>query len=106
MKNKSNNLDRLLRSAAAAPAVKAADATLPWTLEQRVLAALRSRSAEEDFSWLAPLLRRAFAAAGALVLACAFLALHSNTSTAANSAAVPEHALAVADLELTRVIVP
>lgn len=104
MKNTNDPLGRLLRSASAEPCAQPERAAVPWSVEQRVLAALRSGARQEDFSWLAPLLRRAFTAAGALVVALAFLALHDmNTSVAA---AQPAHELSVVDQELAFALLP
>jgi hypothetical protein len=102
--NNHHPLHRLLRSAAAAPAAPDVATSVPWSLEQRVLAALRSHRQTEDLFWVAPLLRRAFSAAGALALVVGFLAFHQPAESANNSA--PSHELAVMDQELTLVLVP
>ena len=104
MKENQNPIDRLLRSAAAAPDRRAEAAAPSWSLEQRVLAALRNQRATEDLSWLAPLLRRAFTAAGAMVVVVGFLALHAPSESIASH--VPTHELAVMDQELALALVP
>jgi hypothetical protein len=105
MKQKTNHpLDRLLRSAAAAPSALDEVASVPWSLEQRVLAALRTHRQTEDLFWVAPLLRRAFSVAGALLIVVGFLAFHQPADSSHGIA--PSHELAVMDQELTLVLVP
>jgi hypothetical protein len=105
MKQNNHPLDRLLRSAATAPSLQDEAAAVPWTLEQRVLAALRGQRQPQDVPWLAPLLRQAFAAAGALVIVVGFLAFHAPDNSVASSAPAT-HELAVMDQELTLALVP
>jgi hypothetical protein len=105
MKQKTHPLDRLLRSAAAPPPRQDEAAAVPWTLEQRVLAALRGQRQPEDIPWLAPLLRQAFAAAGALAIVVGFLAFHSPDNSVTGFAPAT-HELAVMDQELTLALVP
>ena len=104
MKQKTTPIDRLLRSAAAAPSAWDEAPSVPWSLEQRVLAALRAHRQTDDLSWLAPLLRRAFSAAGALVVVVGFLAFH--TPAEPTNGAAPSHELAVMDQELMLALVP
>ncbi len=104
MKQNPHPLDRLLRSAAAAPSASAPEVSVPWSLEQRVLASLRQHRSQEDLSWFAPLLRQAFAAAGALVVVVGFLAFHAPAESTA--ASTPSHELAVLDQELAYALIP
>ena len=104
MKENQNPIDRLLRSAAAVQDRRDGAAAPSWSLEQRVLAALRQQRSQEDFSWLAPLLRRAFTAAGALMVVVGFLALHAPSESIASH--TPTHELAVMDQELALALVP
>ena len=75
MKNEQDQLDRLLRSAAEARRNAPAhdDSTVPWTLEQRVLASLRRVAPSAEPGWLLPVIRGAFASASLIVMASAAL---------------------------------
>ncbi len=90
MKSGAPSLDRLLRSAATAPA--AASAPLPFAVEARVLAAWREGSGESELMAVIRLLRRGFALASGIALVVAMGSLLVSRQPVQN-VAVEEFAL-------------
>ena len=108
MKNEQDQLDRLLRSAAEARrnAPAADDATVPWTLEQRVLASLRRVAPAAEPGWLLPVIRGAFASASLIVMASAALYFAHPVGPQSDSAAqMPANEMAFADIPMNQMFV-
>jgi hypothetical protein len=105
MKHENDPLDRMFRAAAAhrRSATAPDDSTVPWTLEQRVLANLRRMSPEAEPGWLLPVIRGAFASASLVVVACATLYFaHPVGQTVASNETAPTSALEYADIPVTQ----
>ncbi len=108
MKNEQDQLDRLLRSAAEARRNAPAhdDSTVPWTLEQRVLASLRRVAPSAEPGWLLPVIRGAFASASLIVMASAALYFAHPMGQQADSAAqIPANEMAFADIPVSQMFV-
>lgn len=105
MKHENDPLDRMFRAAAAhrRAASTPDDSTVPWTLEQRVLASLRKAAPSAEPGWLLPVIRGAFASASLVVVACATLYFaHPGSQTVASNDAAPTSALEYADIPVTQ----
>ena len=105
MKNEQDQLDRLLRSAVearrSAPAPD--DSTVPWTLEQRVLASLRRVAPAAEPGWLLPVIRGAFASASLIVVASAALYfVQPAGQQAVIGEQVPANEMAFADIPVSQ----
>lgn len=105
MKHENDPLDRMFRAAAAHRRSAAApdDSTVPWTLEQRVLASLRKAAPSAEPGWLLPVIRGAFASASLVVVACATLYFaQPATSVVVATEQAPTSALEYADIPVTQ----
>ena len=108
MKNQQDQFDRLLRSAAEARRNSPAhdDSTVPWTLEQRVLASLRRVAPSAEPGWLLPVIRGAFASASLIVVASAALYFTQPAGQQSDSTAqIPANEMAFADIPVSQMFV-
>lgn len=88
---KTHPLDRLLKSAAAAPKTTAVASALDPVLEQRVLAAVRRARSETDGIDLLAVLRWGVAFAGCAALCAILLSISAPSNNSVDEAfAVPE----------------
>jgi hypothetical protein len=91
MKSSNDPLDRLLRSAAAAPGRAPGEA--PFPLEARVLASWRAQASDNTADFLVPWFRRAALCSCVLALASLAFTYHGRVNSSGGEMAVADSAM-------------